>query len=142
MFIAIIILIIISATTLVLIKRLNDKIKNIGLKTDFFDQKLDSNNENILTTMNQQYTDVVTNLRNINGKIDFKKTIQDIELYEQAKTLIRETGICSASFLQKTLMIGYARAAQLIDMLEENGLVSPADGANPRKYIGEEDDSE
>jgi S-DNA-T family DNA segregation ATPase FtsK/SpoIIIE len=139
---AILILIIISIVILILIKKLDNKIKDIGLKTDFFDQKLDSENEKILTTMNQQYTDVMTNLRSINGKIDFKETIQDVELYEQAKTLIEETRICSASFLQRTFRIGYARAAQLIDMLEKNGLVSPADGVNPREYIGDKEDSE
>jgi len=39
----------------------------------------------------------------------------------------------SASFLQRRLRIGYARAARLLDILEERGLVGPGDGAKPRE---------
>ena len=39
------------------------------------------------------------------------------------------------------MRIGYARAARLIDMLEERGVVGPADGAKPRKILGELDTS-
>ena len=44
-----------------------------------------------------------------------------------------ETKKASASFLQRRLRIGYSRAARLIDMLEEQGIVGPADGAKPRE---------
>jgi len=54
-------------------------------------------------------------------------------LFEDVKRIILETKKASASFLQRRFRIGYARAARLIDMLEERGIVSPAEGARPRE---------
>ncbi len=54
-------------------------------------------------------------------------------LFEEVKKIVRETKKASASFLQRRLRIGYSRAARLIDMLEEQGIVGPADGAKPRE---------
>ena len=60
-------------------------------------------------------------------------------IYLEAKQLVLETKKASASFLQRKLRIGYARAARLLDMLEEQGVVGPADGARPREvFIDEE----
>jgi len=64
-------------------------------------------------------------------------------LYEEAKRLVIRSRKASASLLQRYLRIGYARAARLIDILEERGVVGPGEGAKPRQvYIkteGEED---
>ena len=60
---------------------------------------------------------------------------QDDVLYEEAKKLVIETDKASASLLQRRLRVGYARAARLIDILEENGVVGPADGAKPREIL-------
>jgi S-DNA-T family DNA segregation ATPase FtsK/SpoIIIE len=57
----------------------------------------------------------------------------DDPLFEEVKKIVMETKKASASFLQRRLRIGYSRAARLIDMLEEKGLVGPADGAKPRE---------
>ena len=54
-------------------------------------------------------------------------------LFEDAKRLIIEANKASASYLQRRLRIGYARAARLIDILEDRGIVSPADGSKPRE---------
>jgi len=54
-------------------------------------------------------------------------------LYEEAKRVVIEARKASASLLQRRLRVGYARAARLIDMLEERGVVGPADGAKPRQ---------
>lgn len=59
------------------------------------------------------------------------------DMYEQAFQLVMETRKASASLLQRRLKLGYARAARLIDLLEKNGVVGPADGAKPRRIIGE-----
>src|SRR3989344_6308297 len=61
----------------------------------------------------------------------------DDELYPEAKRTVIEAGKASTSYLQRKLGVGYARAAKLIDMLEERGIVGPADGAKPRDIIGE-----
>lgn len=56
-------------------------------------------------------------------------------LYEDAKIAIVEAGKASTSFLQRRLRIGYSRAARLIDMLEERGVVGPGEGAKPRDVL-------
>lgn len=62
-------------------------------------------------------------------------------LYEEAKRVVIEARKASASLLQRRLRIGYARAARLIDVLEEKGVVGPADGAKPREvYRGAENE--
>jgi len=67
----------------------------------------------------------------------------DDELYEEAKEVIIRAGKASASLLQRRLRIGYARAARLLDILEERGIVGPADGAKPRDvFIDEGEDRE
>jgi len=64
----------------------------------------------------------------------------DEELYEQAKEEVIRAKKASASFLQRRLRIGYARAARMMDLLEERGVVSPGEGAKPREvyFDGEE----
>ncbi len=56
-------------------------------------------------------------------------------LYSQAKDIILKTGNASTTFLQRKLKIGYARAASLMDMLEDNGVVSSIEGSKPRKVL-------
>ncbi len=51
----------------------------------------------------------------------------------EAKDVIRQSGKASASLLQRRLKVGYARAARILDLLEEQGIVGPADGAKPRE---------
>lgn len=63
------------------------------------------------------------------------------DLYEDAKRVIIEAGKGSTSFLQRKLRVGYARAARLMDMLEERGVVGPADGSKPRDVIAENRES-
>jgi len=66
----------------------------------------------------------------------------DDPLYEQAKKIVIEARKASASFLQRRLRVGYARAARLIDMLEERGVVSAGDGAKPRDVLISADNDE
>jgi S-DNA-T family DNA segregation ATPase FtsK/SpoIIIE len=60
----------------------------------------------------------------------------DDDMYEQAKAAVEEAGKASTSYLQRKLRVGYGRAARLIDLLHERGVVGPADGARPREVIG------
>jgi S-DNA-T family DNA segregation ATPase FtsK/SpoIIIE len=56
-------------------------------------------------------------------------------LYEQALELVMNTGSISTTFLQRKLKIGYARAASIMDQLEDQGVISEQDGAKPRKLL-------
>jgi S-DNA-T family DNA segregation ATPase FtsK/SpoIIIE len=57
------------------------------------------------------------------------------DLYEQARELVINTGQASASFIQRRLRVGYPRAARMIEMMEEDGLVGPAIGSKPREIF-------
>jgi len=63
-------------------------------------------------------------------------------LYEEAKKVVIEAGKASASLLQRRLKIGYARAARLLDIMEEKGLIGPLDGAKPRNVYEKEIEDE
>jgi S-DNA-T family DNA segregation ATPase FtsK/SpoIIIE len=56
-------------------------------------------------------------------------------LFDDAVRLVFEFGKASTSLLQRRLRIGYGRAAHLIDMMEQDGLVGPADGSKPREIL-------
>ena len=64
----------------------------------------------------------------------------DDDLFTEAAECVIRTGKASASLLQRRLRIGYARAARLLDILEERGVVGPADGARPRDVLVEDVD--
>ena len=59
-------------------------------------------------------------------------------LYEEAKQVVIESKKASASLLQRRLSVGYARAARLLDILEDRGVIGPGDGAKPRKVYVQE----
>jgi S-DNA-T family DNA segregation ATPase FtsK/SpoIIIE len=56
-------------------------------------------------------------------------------MFDDAVRLVFEFGKASTSLLQRRLRIGYGRAAHLIDMMERDGLVGPADGSKPREIL-------
>jgi S-DNA-T family DNA segregation ATPase FtsK/SpoIIIE len=60
---------------------------------------------------------------------------EDDALFDDAVRLVFEFGKASTSLLQRRLRIGYGRAAHLIDMMERDGLVGPADGSKPREIL-------
>jgi DNA segregation ATPase FtsK/SpoIIIE, S-DNA-T family len=59
----------------------------------------------------------------------------DDPMFDDAVRLVFEFGKASTSLLQRRLRVGYGRAAHLIDMMERDGLVGPADGSRPRELL-------
>jgi S-DNA-T family DNA segregation ATPase FtsK/SpoIIIE len=55
------------------------------------------------------------------------------EMYDQAVTIVTETQQASISMIQRRLRVGYNRAARMIEQMERDGVVGPADGAKPRE---------
>lgn len=93
----------------------------------------------IKTTVTEtEYTDITKedfNENNQNGttpNFDFDEEDAGDDMFGEAVTLIKQTGKASASLFQRHLKVGYARAARLLDILEEKGIVGPAQGAKPR----------
>ena len=60
---------------------------------------------------------------------------QKDELYDEAAKIIMESNQASVSILQRRLRLGYTRAARIIDMMEEEGLIGPFEGSKPRKIL-------
>jgi S-DNA-T family DNA segregation ATPase FtsK/SpoIIIE len=58
------------------------------------------------------------------------------ELLPEAKEVIIQAGKASASYLQRRLRVGYARAARILDLLEQQGFIGPGEGAKPREILG------
>jgi S-DNA-T family DNA segregation ATPase FtsK/SpoIIIE len=85
-------------------------------------------------------SDIVLPESNMTGKGLFSTALDDNgdddELYEDAREAVMQAGKASASYLQRKLKVGYARAARLIDMMEERGVIGPGEGAKPREVYG------
>ncbi len=57
------------------------------------------------------------------------------DLYDEAARIVVQAGQVSISYLQRKMRIGFSRAARLVDMMEAEGLVSPATGGKPREVL-------
>ena len=67
-------------------------------------------------------------------RIDVPEGEED-PLYEQAKDIVSKEKRASTSLLQRHLRIGYSRAARIMDILESNGIIGPAEGSKPRQVL-------
>ena len=88
-----------------------------------------------------QYNDeVVSQPVQLNGKggvvMDFDTNSDGHDdMFMDAVRVVVDSGKASASLLQRRLRVGYARAARLIEEMEEQGIIGPADGARPRDVL-------
>src|SRR3989344_7884065 len=97
------------------------------------------NNESELDQLATEVSDVGSGFtQNESGSAfdDSGAVLDDDEMYEEAKDTVEKAGKASSSLLQRKLKVGYARAARLLDMLEERGVVGPGSGAKPREVFG------
>jgi S-DNA-T family DNA segregation ATPase FtsK/SpoIIIE len=62
----------------------------------------------------------------------------DDEKYDAAVALVTRLGQASASLIQRHLRIGYNRAARLLEVMEREGVIGPADGSRPREVYAKE----
>lgn len=87
-----------------------------------------------------QYNDeIVSQPVQLNGKggvvMDFDGGGGDDDMYKDALRVVVESGKASTSLLQRRLRIGYARAARIIEQMEEQGVIGAADGSRPRDVL-------
>ncbi len=82
----------------------------------------------------QRPAEYVNGILDVQKKTSFKKFEKD-EVYDEAVRLILESRQASVSVLQRRLGLGYTRAARLIDMMEDEGLVGPYQGSKPRDIL-------
>ncbi|OUX54608.1 MAG: DNA translocase FtsK [Pelagibacteraceae bacterium TMED287] len=83
---------------------------------------------------NPDYLDEIT-INNKEENIETEDGAESDELYSQALEIIKSEGKASTSFLQRKLQIGYNRAARIIDMMEEKGVVSKANHVGKREVL-------
>ena len=81
------------------------------------------------------YQDEIVDRSSVGGRGTVFSNNDGDELLPEAKDVIVRAGKGSASLLQRRLKIGYARAARILDILEEQGFIGPADGAKPREIL-------
>jgi S-DNA-T family DNA segregation ATPase FtsK/SpoIIIE len=62
-------------------------------------------------------------------------TEEDEELVEKCLEIIRQEKRASTSLLQRRLRLGYTRAARIVDILEQRGILGPGEGAKPREIL-------
>ena len=75
---------------------------------------------------------------NINGVLDADYT----RVYNEVVDFAVSTGKISASLVQRKFRLGYNRAARIIDLLEERGIIGPANGSKPREVLVKGDEEE
>ncbi len=68
--------------------------------------------------------------------LDSESLEDDDDMYEPAREIVIANNKASTSFLQRKLGVGYSRAAKLMDMLEERGVIGPSNGSKAREVIG------
>lgn len=88
--------------------------------------------QNNLTALQEKVDELEKRVTKLEGLVIVP---DDDVLLEQAVETLKGYDMVSASLLQRRLRIGYARAARLLDILEEKGIVGPGEGAKPRKVL-------
>lgn len=81
---------------------------------------------------------ITSNGNDANPNALFNSTVDDADddvLFADAQQCVEDAGKASTSLLQRKLRVGYARAARLMDILEERGIIGPQDGARPREVL-------
>ena len=95
--------------------------------------------EKIANTLRAQgepdYIEEITSQENKEDTVTSVEGGDEDELYNQALEIIKSEGKASTSFLQRKLQIGYNRAARIIDMMEEKGIVSKANHVGKREVL-------
>ena len=80
-----------------------------------------------------KYNEEILEKRYDESDVEFDE--EDTELYEEAIELVRQCRFASISMIQRRLRIGYNRAARMIEQMEAEGIVGPAEGAKPREVL-------
>ncbi len=83
-----------------------------------------------------QYDDALKSMKKAFDDNEARKLYESSgDIYEDAKKIVQDTGKASTSYIQRRMKIGYSRAARLMDELEDDGVIGPADGSKPREIL-------
>ena len=102
------------------------------------DKELNNLIENLKNQQTTQYNNEITSQTTSghgSGSIGASPQEDRDPLFEEAVKLVRDSGKASSSLMQRRLKLGYARAARVLDQLEQAGIVGPANGSKPRDIL-------
>ena len=99
------------------------------------DDEIEKINNSLRSQSEPDYIDEILNFADEKEIGENIKQGDKDELYQQALEIIRSEGKASTSFLQRKLQIGYNRAARIIDMMENDGIVSKANHVGKRDVL-------
>lgn len=99
--------------------------------------------KSVVSYLKNAFKDDVRDSIELSGSVSGDKTMfsddvdgdGDDDLYEDARQVVIEAGKASTSYIQRKLKVGYSRAARLMDILEERGVIGAADGSKPRDVL-------
>jgi len=111
------------------------RVQGIYVSTDEIERVTNRVKLTVEPDYDESITSNVTAQQKLSGVPNSKMGANEDSLYDTAFDLVKETRKASASLFQRRLKVGYARAARLVDILEDNGVVGPSDGAKPRKIL-------
>lgn len=89
-----------------------------------------------------KFDDAFVRLELLDGSVGPTSSETGDPLYDEVKEFIISTRKASTSLIQRKFSIGYARAARLIDTLEDNGIIGPARGSKPREVYAKSEQAE
>ena len=105
------------------------------------DEELESLVDHAVKQQKAQYDERYTNLEaakdmgNAGGRVESSEEEYDDPLYDEIVEFVITSGKASASLLQRRFKLGYNRAARIIDLLEERGIIGPQNGSKPREVL-------
>ncbi len=108
-----------------------DRIQGVYIK----DEEVNRISEYVKSQGKPQYDDAFIQLKEIASQGGQVKEISSDPLYEDVKKFVIQSRKASTSLIQRRFSVGYSRAARLIDCLELEGIIGPAQGSKPREIL-------
>lgn len=123
--------------------------QDAALKVDFFEDKIKEAHEKLANVISYQYADVISRLDGLSSDLGAEGLVSTQskyanmsldELARLAKPYVIEKRLASVEILRDKFGLGYLKAAKLLELLEEDGVVDERDGAKPREVLLTVDD--
>lgn len=111
--------------------------KEVERVVEFIKQTFQAEYDELVMEEVERQTEMVASAQDSksSGNLDSGDIDTSDERLEEAIDFVVESGTCSTSSLQRRLKLGYGRAARLVDIMEEMGIVGPLEGSKPRQVL-------
>ncbi|MBW6440896.1 DNA translocase FtsK [Patescibacteria group bacterium] len=89
-----------------------------------------------------EYIEEIVKNNKTNSESDFDQDDEEDRRFNEAVEFVRDAGKASASLLQRRMRVGYSRAARLLDLMENKGIIGPGSGSKPREVYADMESGE